>query len=211
MGRVPAPLSKILDLDKSLTKKVCELAYRVCPKLNDDYRIYLKALEISCHGLPWFAFTIISIYLIPGIGAREVEINLLLGLVLDIMVVAFVKAVTRRARPAGARIEDMFMTRGVDKFSFPSGHATRAVYVTLFFTNWAFPEMSIIFKVALYVWALAVCVSRVLLRRHFILDVVSGSVIGNFEFLLSGILWVGPEACKVLGDWISTSEDESVG
>jgi membrane-associated phospholipid phosphatase len=146
--------------------------------------------------------------MIRGEGAREVEINLLLGLVYDIMIVAFVKALTRRARPPGARLDDMFLTRGVDKFSFPSGHATRAIFVALFFTNWAFPEMSIIFKLALYIWAGSVAVSRVLLRRHYILDVVCGCGIGYLEFFLTGILWIGPGAAKVLGDWISTAEDE---
>jgi membrane-associated phospholipid phosphatase len=103
----------------------------------------------------------------------------------------------------------MFLTVGVDKFSFPSGHATRAVLVTLFFTNWAFPEMSIILRLPLYFWAASVAISRVLLRRHFLLDVTAGIIIGYLVYILVGILWIGPTACKYLGDWIATSaEDE---
>lgn len=120
------------------------------------------------------------------------------GLIYDVMLVGFVKALTRRNRPSSNVNDDMFMTRGVDKFSFPSGHASRAVWVALFFTQWAIPEMSIIFRVLLLGWAGAVTVSRVLLRRHHLLDVAAGVGLGFAEFLLSGILWVGPEACKWL-------------
>jgi len=64
-------------------------------------------------------------------------------------------------------------------------------------------------RIGLFSWAVAVCVSRVLLRRHHILDVLGGVVIGYLEFLLVGILWIGPVGSKVIGDWISTSaEDE---
>ena len=125
------------------------------------------------------------------------------------MAVAFIKALTRRARPPSVRSGDMFLTVGVDKFSFPSGHATRAVFVTLFFTNWAFPEMSILVRFPLYFWAASVAISRVLLKRHYLLDITAGIIIGYLEYFLVGILWVGPMACKYLGDWISTSaEDE---
>jgi membrane-associated phospholipid phosphatase len=131
------------------------------------------------------------------------------ALIYDIMVVSFVKAVTRRNRPVGNRSEEMFMAKGPDKFSFPSGHATRAVLVAFLFTQYAFPEMSILFQILLYVWAAAVCISRVLLRRHHVLDVAAGIGIGFLEFLLTGILWVGPTAAKALGDWMASSaEDE---
>ena len=103
----------------------------------------------------------------------------------------------------------MFLTIGVDKFSFPSGHATRAVFVSLFFSSWAYPHMWFLGRILLFAWAAAVCVSRILLRRHHILDVVGGIVMGYLEFILVGILWIGPMGSKVIGDWISTAaEDE---
>ena len=42
------------------------------------------------------------------------------------MVVALTKAATRRRRPIGNDDTDMILIL-VDKFSFPSGHATRAI------------------------------------------------------------------------------------
>lgn len=131
------------------------------------------------------------------------------GLVYDIMVVAFVKAATRRRRPSlGGRKNDMFITIGVDKFSFPSGHATRAVLLAFLFSQWFYPDMWLLGKIALFAWAASVCVSRVLLRRHHILDVVGGIFMGYLEFILVGILWIGPTGSKVIGDWISTTSEE---
>ena len=40
-------------------------------------------LQISCHGVPWFALTLISIYILRSEGAREVQINLLFGKLLS--------------------------------------------------------------------------------------------------------------------------------
>jgi len=134
---------------------------------------------------------------------------LIAALLYDIIVVSFVKAIARRNRPPTARGNDMFLTIGVDKFSFPSGHATRAILVTLFFTHWAFPEMTIFLRLPLFIWAISVAISRVLLKRHFILDVTAGMVIGYLEFCLVGFLWIGPTVSKYLGDWIATTaEDE---
>lgn len=204
---VPAPLKKLLDWDQAVTKKVVDIALKAIPSPN--LRVYLKGLELSCHGIPWFALTLISIYMLRSIESREIQINLLFGLVYDVMLVAFVKAVVRRNRPAQNRPDDLLpVTYGPDKFSFPSGHATRAIFVSLFFTQWAYPGMSILLRLPILLWAGAVCISRVLMRRHFLLDVIAGIAIGHLEFLLSGMLWVGPTACKWLGDWISTSEDE---
>ncbi|KAJ6655440.1 hypothetical protein lerEdw1_005140 [Lerista edwardsae] len=48
-----------------------------------------------------------------------------LALVLDVVLVAAVKGLVKRRRPAHNKM-DMFATVSVDKYSFPSGHATRA-------------------------------------------------------------------------------------
>ena len=69
----------------------------------------------------------------PGSSWLEVWVNLLIGLILDIVVVAVTKAFTRRRRPA-QNINDNFLEVSVDKFSFPSGHATRAILLAIFFT-----------------------------------------------------------------------------
>ena len=113
----------------------------------------------------------------------------------------------------------------VDKFSFPSGHATRATMLALLFTFlsplplllWCdminnFTSFTVQLKTAdtppeyylclqptallrlpFFAWALAVAVSRVLLGRHHILDVVAGVVIGVLEAVLLSMLWRSEE------------------
>ena len=114
------------------------------------------------------------------------------GLLLDIVIVSILKAITRRRRPRANR-NDMFVTVSVDKFSFPSGHATRSCYIAHFFTR-VF-VLSPLLQLPLLVWSAAICVSRILLRRHHILDVAAGVVVGILESLFVSRMWLGQEWC----------------
>ena len=42
----------------------------------------------------------------------------------------------------------------------------------------------------LLAWSVSVCLSRLLLRRHHLLDVASGVLLGVFEAVLLNWLWV---------------------
>ena len=88
----------------------------------------------------------------------------------------------------------MTATVSVDKFSFPSGHATRAVAAAAFFT--ALYPVHWLLNPAWYAWALAVVGSRVLLGRHHVLDVTCGAVIGLAEAALVAMLCVDEETAK---------------
>lgn len=100
--------------------------------------------------------------------------------------VALIKAYVRRRRPAGNR-DDAIAEYGPDKFSFPSGHSSRAAYVTYFFIN-LYP-VSWIFYPPLLAWSTSVCLSRVLMLRHHLLDVTAGVLLGILEGCLLGLLW----------------------
>ena len=84
----------------------------------------------------------------------------------------------------------------VDKFSFPSGHATRAVMLAVVLTM--VQGVTILLWPVLLVWAGAVCVSRVLLGRHHILDVAAGAVIGFVQAIIMGLVWRSEEQTKYL-------------
>ena len=79
----------------------------------------------------------------------------------------------------------------VDKFSFPSGHATRATMLALLFT--LLSPLPFLLWIPFLAWAGAVAVSRVLLGRHHILDVVAGVVIGAAEAVILSMLWRSEE------------------
>lgn len=122
------------------------------------------------------------------------------GLILDIFFVAILKAYTRRKRPVANR-DDALGQIGPDVFSFPSGHASRAVYVAFFFI--VLEPLNFMIWPPLLAWSTSICVSRVLMRRHHILDVFAGIVLGILESCLLGLLWIGEDTTKNLMWYLS--------
>jgi len=182
---IPTGIKKLLEVDVKLSKEFVEIVNKKYP--IDTIRTHLKSLEISCHGIPWLVFTIAGLYL----TSNSIFINLLLGLIIDIVIVAVTKAFTRRRRPA-YNIDDQHATfKSVDKFSFPSGHATRAVMLAVFFSFLS--PLPLLLWVPVILWSLAVSVSRVVLGRHHILDVVAGIMIGLVEAVILSMVWRNEE------------------
>lgn len=117
------------------------------------------------------------------------------GLILDIVLIAISKAYFRRRRPI-KNTDDALGQMGPDVYSFPSGHASRAVFVVFFFM-YLWP-ISIIFYPPLLAWATSVCLSRILMNRHYILDVVAGCLLGVLEGLLISFFWLEESTAKSL-------------
>jgi len=187
---LPSALKQTLDLDVKLTKEFLDIVKNKVALV--DYRQHFKFLEVSCHGVPWLVFCMIGLY---TFDRPELFANLLVALLLDIAVVAVTKAFTRRRRPAN-NVDDMWMTGSVDKFSFPSGHATRAVLVAVFFCK-LYP-LSFILFLPLVGWCVAVSMSRILLCRHHILDVVGGIIIGLAEAVVISQIWLSEESARYI-------------
>lgn len=101
----------------------------------------------------------------------------------------------RRSRPLQNRM-DMFATVSVDKFSFPSGHATRAALVAMFFTR---NIVSLPYVPFIILFCTCVGVSRILLGRHHIIDVLLGYVIGVLEYVIYSHFWLSG---LVLEEWL---------
>jgi len=117
-------------------------------------------------------------------------------LVFDVLVIGPTKAVVRRQRPA-ENMDDM-MTVSVDKYSFPSGHASRA-FMTATFLLTQF-HMSVLWKCTLLLWAVSVAFSRILLGRHHVSDVIAGSFLGCVEYSVVNCcnLWLSPDLCAYI-------------
>lgn len=111
------------------------------------------------------------------------------ALVLDLVLVGIVKAVVRRRRPAHNRM-DMFATFSVDRYSFPSGHATRAAMCARFLL--AHLVLAAPLRVLVMLWAVIVGLSRVLLGRHNVTDVAFGFFMGYCQYNLVEVLWLSP-------------------
>ena len=188
----------IMDRALEVIKKAdVDLSYRLfkaTPKTKRCKSI-LKGLEWSCNGIIWLTGTLILLYMRPESEAIK---QLMAGLMMDIVYVAITKAYARRVRPRYAQQDDQFGVISVDKHSFPSGHATRAVYVAFFASLFAPSFLSFL----VWNWAFAVVLSRVLMGRHHVADVLAGFVIGGLHYLVQFV--IGFPAYPLLV-WLMTS------
>ena len=117
-------------------------------------------------------------------------------LLFDIVLISLIKGIVQRERPA-EDAQDM-MTVSVDKYSFPSGHASRAFMIATFI-NLQF-HVSLMWECIIRLWAVSVAVSRILLGRHHVSDVVAGTVIGCMEYYLVSCcdLWLSSDLCSYI-------------
>lgn len=105
------------------------------------------------------------------------------------------KAVVRRRRPAQNQM-DMFATFSVDRYSFPSGHATRAAMCGRFLL--AHLVLAPPVRVLVVLWVGLVGLSRVLLGRHNVTDVLFGFWMGYCQYNLVEMLWLSPQTLQGL-------------
>ncbi|OMP11969.1 Phosphatidic acid phosphatase type 2/haloperoxidase [Corchorus olitorius] len=86
-----------------------------------------------------------------------------------------------------------------DSFSFPSGHASRVLFlaslfhlilqnddgiVSDFIQRWIKFEPGFVL-LGIWVWAIVTATSRVLLGRHFLFDVLAGAFVGVLEGIVA--------------------------
>lgn len=170
----------------------------VCAGENSSWgcaRPLMKLIEISGHGIPWLAGTLYGLCRSASPAGREVLINLLFALVLDLILVAAVKGLVKRRRPPHNKM-DMFATVSVDKYSFPSGHATRAAMVCRFILHHL--VLAVPLRVLLVLWAFIVGISRVMLGRHNVTDVVFGLIMGYMQYSIVEYFWLSPFSAPAL-------------
>lgn len=111
--------------------------------------------------------------------------------------IAFTKAYVRRRRPSENDSEKM----GFDKFSFPSGHVAKAFYTASFFLyNW---PVHFIFVPALLCWPISVSLSKLLMKKHYLLDIIAGALLGIFETLIIGFIFLESQTCIELVYWLT--------
>lgn len=190
---VRVALSSLLAIDLWLSKRL-----GVCACEDSSWgsaRPLMKLIEISGHGIPWLAGTAYCLYKSDSAAGQEVMLNLFMGLLLDVFLVAIVKAVVRRRRPAHNRM-DMFATFSVDSYSFPSGHATRAAMCGRFLL--AHLVLAAPLRVLVLLWAGVVGLSRVMLGRHNVTDVMFGFWMGYCQYNLVEMLWLSPQTLQGL-------------
>ncbi|CAO2039990.1 unnamed protein product [Urochloa humidicola] len=177
----PGLLGSIAGLDTAVSLRLHALFLPVP-------RLVLKALEVAGDGRIWLpvpiSLLLLSVSVSPANASGAVSpllAGLVAGLVIDLAFVGLVKVAIRRPRPA-YNAKDMYVAVAADHWSFPSGHSSRAFLVAAFLAAGGFRP-----REALFFWATATSASRVLLGRHYVLDVVAGALLGVFEAWLSNL------------------------
>ncbi|XP_022118919.2 phospholipid phosphatase 6 isoform X2 [Pieris rapae] len=176
-------LKKILRCDVQITKKFVENAQKVTALRSLGN--HSKLLEISCHGIIWLAGWLTFIWLFNNSELYQLQVNMLIALLLDIVVIAIIKAFVRRRRPIPM---NKLIPGNPDKYSFPSGHASRSVLIA--FILICVDPVSFIFYPPLMAWVTSVAVSRVLIERHYFLDIFAGIGLGILEGLFISLIWL---------------------
>ncbi|KAM9322305.1 polyisoprenoid diphosphate/phosphate phosphohydrolase PLPP6-like [Pholidichthys leucotaenia] len=150
-------------------------------------RPLVRLVEVSGHVVPWLLGTVYALLRGERVEEREVMLNLALALILDLVLVRAVKTVIRRRKPAQSR-SDILSNFFVERYSFPSGHATRAAMCARFFLAQVADTASM--RVLVVGWAVSVSLSRLLLARHYVTDVGFGLAMGYCQYSLVERLWV---------------------
>ncbi|XP_011484775.1 phospholipid phosphatase 6-like isoform X1 [Oryzias latipes] len=95
-------------------------------------RPLVRLVEFSGHVVPWLIGTVYTLLCRESVVEQEIMLNLFLALTLDLLLVRAVKTLVRRRTPAQNR-SDILSAFFVERYSFPSGHASRAAMCARFF------------------------------------------------------------------------------
>ncbi len=127
--------------------------------------------------------------------------NVVAGLVVQTATVQVLKHLTGRPRPPDSEGLTVFYGPGTDFHSFPSSHAAYAFMLATvaaaYFPRWRWLA---------YAGATAIALSRVLLDRHFISDIMVGALVGYLAAYLVLRWWPPRESGAEAQETISSSE-----
>jgi undecaprenyl-diphosphatase len=114
---------------------------------------------------------LIALWWRDGFSPQSAAIPVAAGFVLSVLLTSALKLAIRRRRPTG---QWGAIYRRTDPHSFPSGHASRTIAMTLIVTAAGWPFAG----AALLVWSALVGLSRIVLGVHYLYDVLAGYLLG---------------------------------
>jgi undecaprenyl-diphosphatase len=134
--------------------------------------LWVKYLSKTGDGPLYLLFALSIWYFAPQHG-RLFVYSALLAYSLELPVYLILKNLFKRQRPFDFPLNWQAHITPSDKFSLPSGHTAAAFLMASLIANY-FPT----FAVFVYLWAMAVGCSRVLLGVHYPSDIIAGAALG---------------------------------
>jgi undecaprenyl-diphosphatase len=164
-------LGKLQSLDEALTAPL------TLPPRRGARRAIALGLAHSGDIYIWAALLAAAWFLGDSVWKVRAVVTVA-GLVLTEIVVVIVKNIFRRKRPPGT---SGAIYRKTDPFSFPSGHAARAVMLCIL--SWQLGPVAAFAAIA--AWSPFMVLSRIAIGIHYVFDVLAGIALGG---LLTAIL-----------------------
>lgn len=152
------------------------MSYKISNIFNSNSLIRKFFQVITITGTAFFWFIAIPIWYYSFNGGDE-AITFGFTTLLMLIPVFILKQSIRRSRPDFK--DTSFGAVIFDKWSFPSGHATRSTYVVILMAFYM-PEF-IIFWI---LWALLMIFSRLILGVHFVSDIVAGILLSTLSMII---------------------------
>lgn len=148
------------------------------------FQKHLQILLNDLSALGGFYFSALLLIVFLSFGNTVVAGQVFWAIVLSFLAAGVIRSVYFKPRPK--REEHHNWLEKLDASSFPSVHAMRAVLLYAVLVVY-YKSLAVSFILA--VVALAVCASRVLLRKHDVVDVVGGALLGVVEALIILVLF----------------------
>lgn len=158
----------------------------ICREKDCVGRIVLILIEWSMHGVPWLLISTILCLFRKFLFYKNSQYYnfpyiLLLGIIVDLIIVGIIKIIFRRRRPKYNEESDQYYDAPIaDKYSFPSGHTSRASMLTVLYFI-AFRPVNLGFSMFMMMFPIFLGISRVMMGRHYVSDIIGGFILGIIE------------------------------
>ena len=162
--------SPISSAQSTLLARLSHWDHTISKRMHIDDRsspLWKWAAFLAHSGDSWFwaAGLLILWFLIRP--WRSVTAFLFIDVCLFALLVFGIKQIFKRRRPPGDWLPEI---RNTDPHSFPSGHAARAFMLATLALMMGPPWLGLL----ALIWAILVCLSRIMTAMHYISDVVAG-------------------------------------